>query len=109
VREFDLVDHSPAHDAAGEKIDPDALSNLRKGMKMISPNLEAQVLPPSASRSDLEPTVLPAPLPEPGTLLIFSVMLGAAGLCHRFKMSRSSRKFGSHAIKLMQLTANFRL
>jgi hypothetical protein len=73
-----------------------------------APNLEAQVLTLSASGSDLEPTVLPAPLPEPGTLLIFSVMLGAAGLCHCFKRSRSLRKFGSHAIKLMQLTANFR-
>jgi hypothetical protein len=63
-----------------------------------APNLEAQVVTPSASGSDLKPTVLPAALPEPGSLLIFSVMLGAAGLCHRFKMSRSSRKFGSHPI-----------
>jgi hypothetical protein len=63
-----------------------------------APNVEPQVRTPSASGSDLEPTVLPAALPEPGSLVIFSVMLGAAGLCHRFKMSRSSRKFGSQAI-----------
>jgi hypothetical protein len=53
-----------------------------------APNLEAQVLPPSASASDLEPTALPAPLPEPGSLLILSVMLGAAGLCHRSRYER---------------------
>ena len=56
------------------------------------------MLTSSVSGNDLEPTVLPAPLPEPGSLLIFSVMLGPAGLCHCFKMSPSSRKFGSHPI-----------
>jgi hypothetical protein len=62
-------------------------------------NVEPQVLTPSAPGSDLEPTVLPAPLPEPGTLLIFSVMLGAAGLCHRFKRSRSTRSGLSFAAR----------
>jgi hypothetical protein len=64
-----------------------------------APNLEAQALTPSVSGSDLQPTVLPAALPEPGSRVIFSVMLGAAGLCHRFKLSRSTRSGVSFAAR----------
>jgi hypothetical protein len=40
----------------------------------------------------IERKLLPAPLPEPGTLLIFSVMLGAAGLCRTLQMKWNLRK-----------------
>ncbi len=51
-------------------------------------NLEAQTLVAPAAASNVGTTVLPTPLPEPSTLRLFAVVLGAIGLRHRFNRRR---------------------
>jgi uncharacterized protein YaiI (UPF0178 family) len=53
-----------------------------------APNLEAQVLASSPTTTDFEPTVLPVPLPEPGTLMFVGMVLGAAGLRRGWRRMR---------------------
>jgi hypothetical protein len=48
-------------------------------------NLQAQVLAPASTASDTGGTVLPVAAPEPQSLVIFSVILAAAALCHRLR------------------------
>ncbi len=48
-------------------------------------NLEAQVLGSQTGTSGAGTSPLPSPVPEPGTLFVFAVLLGAAGLRHGFR------------------------
>jgi uncharacterized protein YaiI (UPF0178 family) len=53
-----------------------------------APNLEAQVLASSPTTTDVEPTVLPIALPEPGTLMFVGMVVGAAGLRRGWRRMR---------------------
>jgi hypothetical protein len=65
-------------------------ANLPLSPPKASPalNLAAQILVPPAAATNVGPTVLPIPLPEPSTLTFFAVVLGAIGLRHGFNRRR---------------------
>lgn len=52
--------------------------------------LEAQVIAPSSTGGDTGGTVLPAAAPEPGSLVVFSVVLGAAAICRGLSCRRAA-------------------
>jgi uncharacterized protein YaiI (UPF0178 family) len=66
--------------AVGQSTSQENLNIPAAGLAVQSPDIEAQVLAPSGATTDVHPTVLPVPLPEPGTLMFVGMVLGAAGV-----------------------------
>jgi hypothetical protein len=74
--------------AVGQSTSQESLNIPAAGLAVQLPNIEAQVLAPSGATSDVQPTVLPVPLPEPGTLMFAGMVLGAAGLRRGWRRMR---------------------
>jgi uncharacterized protein YaiI (UPF0178 family) len=74
--------------AVGQSTSQESLNIPAAGLAVQLPNIEAQVLAPSGATSDVQPTVLPVPLPEPGTLMFVGMVLGAAGLRRGWRRMR---------------------
>ena len=74
--------------AVGQSTSQESLNIPAAGLAVQAPNIEAQVLAPSGATTDVEPTVLPVPLPEPGTLMFVGMVLGAAGLRRGWRKMR---------------------
>ena len=66
--------------AVGQSTSQEGLNIPAVGLAAQGADIEAQVLAPTGAATDVQPTMLPVPLPEPGTMMFVVMVLGAAGL-----------------------------